>query len=344
MKTRPLLSREEFRSSVLSRDNGDCVLCSVPARDAHHILERRLWPDGGYYVDNGASLCPSHHLAAERTDASVEALRLAARITRPILPPHLYDDQIYDKWANPILPNGQRLRGELFQDPSVQKILREAGKLSLFTHWVKYPRTYHLPWSQSIPKDDRVLDSLQPFHGKEIVVTLKMDGENTSLYNDHCHARSLDSAHHPSRSWVKDFWNSRRHDIPDQWRICGENLYATHSIQYAALPSYFMGFSVWNDHNICLSWKETLDWFHLLDIHPVQPVYQGIFDEKVIRALWRPAMAQTTEGYVLRLANRFHYSTFREHVAKFVRADHIQTTRHWMAGQRLQKNGLDKRS
>jgi hypothetical protein len=30
-----LLSREEFRLAVLSRDNNTCVLCDKPAADAH---------------------------------------------------------------------------------------------------------------------------------------------------------------------------------------------------------------------------------------------------------------------------------------------------------------------
>ena len=30
--------------------------------DAHHIMDRRLWKDGGYYLSNGAALCSKHHL------------------------------------------------------------------------------------------------------------------------------------------------------------------------------------------------------------------------------------------------------------------------------------------
>ena len=38
------------------------MVCKKPAVDAHHLLERRLWPDGGYHLDNGVSLCAEHHL------------------------------------------------------------------------------------------------------------------------------------------------------------------------------------------------------------------------------------------------------------------------------------------
>jgi len=49
-------NRDQFREAVLSRDRHMCVVCGQPARDAHHIMERRLFPDGGYHLDNGASL------------------------------------------------------------------------------------------------------------------------------------------------------------------------------------------------------------------------------------------------------------------------------------------------
>ena len=51
MKT--LITRDDFRQSVFERDSHRCVICGEPAKDAHHILERRLFPDGGYYKEFG---------------------------------------------------------------------------------------------------------------------------------------------------------------------------------------------------------------------------------------------------------------------------------------------------
>lgn len=110
-----LLTRDDFREGVFDRDGHKCVVCgSAGYLDAHHILERRLFADRGYYLDNGASVCEAHHMACERTDISVEEIREYAGIKKKIIPEHFYDDQVYDKWGNPILPNGQRLIGELF--------------------------------------------------------------------------------------------------------------------------------------------------------------------------------------------------------------------------------------
>jgi len=337
-----LLTRDEFREQTFARDNHTCVFCSRPAVDAHHILERRLWPDGGYYLNNGASVCEEHHIKCEMTEISVEDIRLVCKITKPIIPSHLYDDQPYDKWGNPVMPNGQRLKGELFYDESVQKILSLGKVLDLFTHYVKYPRTHHLPWSECVNDDDRVIASLDAFAGKRVIVTEKMDGENTTMYRDYIHARSIDSRTHPTRNWVKQFWSQISADIPEGWRVCGENLYAKHSIEYNALETYFMGFSLWNDRNTCMSWDDTVEWFTLMDIKPVPVLYDGDFNEKTIRALWDIKDWKQCEGYVVRLADSFSYGEFKHKAAKFVRKNHIQTTKHWMHGQRIEPNTLLK--
>jgi hypothetical protein len=301
-------------------------------------MERRLFDDGGYYLSNGASVCEEHHLACERTDISVESIRTFAKITTAVLPAHLYSDEVYDKWGNIVLPNGQRLRGELFYDESVQKII--ADKLNLFTYWVKYPRTWHVPWSEGMNDDDRLLPDMSSFEGTNVLVTEKMDGENTTMYRDHIHARSVESGGHPSRDWVKNFWSKIRYEIPEGWRICGENMYAKHSIGYGDLPSYFLGFSIWSDKNECLSVNDTREYFDLLGIEMVPPMFAGIYDQDRIRGLWNPGMWDRCEGYVIRLASEFTYRQFRTSVAKFVRAKHVQTTKHWMLGQRIERNLL----
>lgn len=331
-----LLARDDFREGVFTRDNYRCVVCGEPAVDAHHILERRLWPDGGYYLENGASVCQTHHLECESTKISVDEIRRFAGIQKFPIPPHLYDDQEYDKWGNPILENGTRLKGDLFFDESVQKVI--APYLDQFTDLVKYPRTYHLPWSQNITFDDRIMEDPVWFHGKRVIVTEKMDGENTTMYRNYIHARSLDGRNHPTRNWIKNFHSTIAHNIPDGWRVCVENMYAKHSIKYENLKSYCYGFSIWDERNRCLSWDDTLLCFDMLGIEPVPVLYDGIYDEKAIRAIdldW-----DTREVYVVRLADGFDYGSFRKSVAKFVRKDHVRTVKHWMHGQPIERNEL----
>ena len=334
-----LLTRDEFRESVFRRDGHKCVICSAAAKDAHHIIERRLWPDGGYYLDNGASLCEEHHIEAEKTTLSCEKIREAAHITKVLLAAHLYDDQAYDKWGNPILPNGTRLRGDLFFDESVQKILGLGGVLGLFSNRVKYPRTYHLPWSPGVGKDDRQHEDDALFQNEMVVVTLKMDGENTTMYRDYIHARSLDFDSQPDRDWVKGMvWGRINYEIPQDWRLCGENLWAKHAIKYTDLPSYFMLFSIWNERNECVSWSETVEWAKLLEVEMVPVLYYDLYDRERIEKAFLP-FKSTNEGYVIRRAGRFPYSAFRNSVGKYVRAGHVpEHGRQWR--RHIEKNEL----
>ena len=104
-----LLDRDSFRKGVLQRDGYRCVICGASGvrLDAHHIIERRLWDDGGYYLDNGATLCDEKtwdgpgpntgsdigcHMLAEQTTIACNDIRAAAKIRRVIIPDHLYAD------------------------------------------------------------------------------------------------------------------------------------------------------------------------------------------------------------------------------------------------------------
>lgn len=329
-----LLTRDEFRNNIFLRDSHKCVICGSSNKlDAHHIMERRLFPDGGYYLDNGATLCDDEedgcHYKAETTEYSTEYVRERAGITTIVLPPHLYRDQKYDKWGNPYLNATQRLYGELYFDPSVSKLLNKYK--SDFINRVKYPRTYHLPYSPSVSKDDRVRDL--DFPNVECVVTVKMDGENFTGYNDYCHARSVNSGSHESRNMAKAIWGNIAHEIPNGWRICCENLYAKHSLHYQDLKGYLQLFSIWNDKNECLSWDDTEVWANLLNLPLVDILFKGIYDSKIVKTLAEDAVKNGHEGIVVRVADTFPYSKFKESVAKYVRPNHVTSENHWIHQQ-----------
>ena len=151
-----LLNRNDFRESVFKRDKNKCVVCGEPAIDAHHIIDRSLFTDGsfGYFIDNGVSLCEKHHIEAEQTIISCSELRNLAKITNIIYPDYLSLNEFvvdYDKWCNPILKDGRRLKGYYFNQDNVQKMIKAV--LSLFEKKFdsgmpdKYGRTYHFPFS-----------------------------------------------------------------------------------------------------------------------------------------------------------------------------------------------------
>ena len=199
----------------------------------------------------------------------------------------------------------------------------------------KYPRTPHLPWSRGGTSDDTYLFDVRCFEGKEVVITEKMDGENTTMYRDGIHARSVDSRHHPSRDWVKALHASIAHEIPEGWRVCGENVYAQHSIAYESLNSFFCLFSIWNDRNEALSWDETGEWAEMLNLVTVPELHRGMWNEEMIQSFADNLNLEKQEGYVVRLTDRFHFDAFSCSLAKWVRMGHVQTDRHWMFAETI---------
>lgn len=197
----------------------------------------------------------------------------------------------------------------------------------------KYPRTFHLPWSRGQGSDDKTLTAAQVqdlFEGQDIVVTEKVDGENSTIYADGVtHARSLDSRSHPSRDWLRAFAATVAPQLPQGWRLVGENLYAKHSIFYDRLPSYFLLFGVIDADNRALAWADVEEWAALLDVATAPVLFRGPWEA------WTPSLPASAfgaevEGYVVRVSHAFHMDDFSRCAAKYVRAGHVQTDEHWM--------------
>ncbi len=164
---------------------------------------------------------------------------------------------------------------------------------------------------------------------------------NCSMYNDYIHARSTADKKHWSKDWIKNFHAKIAHEIPPEWRIIVENLYAEHSILYRNLLSYCYGIAIWDENNRCLSWDQTIQFFDMLGIVPVPVIYRGPWIESVIRDLHKPNRnGDDCEGYVVRVAGDFHYAEFSRCVAKYVRANHVSSEDHWFSGKIGKKNEI----
>ncbi len=325
-----LLMPEEFRDAVLERDGWRCVCCAEKADvSVHRLLDGGLWEDGGYYLDNGVTLCRVHHRQAELTVLAPEMLREEAGIKARLLPNQLDPLTAYDKWGNPYLNKNTRAQGELFFDAQVHRILEEGGVLADFVPYTKYPKTLHLPWSPGLQNDDRLLQSFSGLEGEEVVVTLKLDGENTTMMRDHLHARSLDSKNHPSRNWVKALHGKIKLEIPEDWRICGENLYAEHSIHYEALPSYFFVFNIW-ERARRLDWDTTAAYCRMLGLETVPILWRGVWDEARIRQITESLDPVTQEGAVIQVTRSISPGEWSRTSAKYVRRGHVQSDELWL--------------
>lgn len=210
---------------------------------------------------------------------------------------------------------------------------------------MKYPKTFHLPWSKGIQSDDKVLHDLSCFVGQEIVVLEKLDGENTNLYSNYSHARSLDSVSNHTRSWVSGMHSAISHMIPDNIHLSGENLWGQHSIRYEddTLDGYFYLFAVWEHFShsndvMSLSYDNLIDYSIKLDLPTPKLLYRGVFDEKALNNIANDIDTNVCEGYVIRLASSFNRDDMKQSVAKFVREGHVQPNAdHWL--KNVKQNG-----
>lgn len=211
-----------------------------------------------------------------------------------------------------------------------------------FCHWIcikKYGRTFHLPTSPGVGSDDKIIQDLTHLRNAEdIVFTEKMDGENTTIFAGGCHARSPDSGYHASRDWMKAYAAGVSPGLSDDERIVGEYLFAQHSVAYDNLPSYFLGFA-WIVNDEVQGWDETLRRFEELGVQPVPVLQRGQFDDVAIESVLGLLDLKTQEGFVVRTVAPFFESDMVTHVAKYVRAGHVQSDVHWTKAE-IVKNGL----
>ena len=207
---------------------------------------------------------------------------------------------------------------------------------------MKYPRTYHLPFSPGATKDDKKLQGnwFKNYIGQEIVITEKLDGENIHMTQKDCYARS-DGA--PTRSpWSRNIWDPQeglywriKQYIGDNETIFGENLYGEHSIHYGKLDNYFHLFAVSGAFS-WYSWDDVKMMADIMDIPHVPELWQGIvYKEKELEDLVNefvkaPSMyGEHREGVVIRLRNQFPIDDFSRYVCKWVRPNHVTTDEHW---------------
>ena len=193
---------------------------------------------------------------------------------------------------------------------------------------LKYPRTPHLPSSPGCTNDDKRLSSFNDLRDGMYIITEKMDGENTTMMRDRIYARSLDSNNHPSRNYVKGIWGQISYKIPKGYRICGENLYAKHSIHYKNLTSYFQVISIWDGNNNCIDFSETITLCNWLGLK--QCPFLGMISKEELQNYKPDLDWDNHEGFVARHKDTFHYDDFQHNVAKWVRPQHVQTDEHWM--------------
>lgn len=201
----------------------------------------------------------------------------------------------------------------------------------------KYPRSYHLDFSPGATNDDRIADNIDSLIGTHIIISEKIDGENTGMNNDGVYARS--HATFTTSAWsreVRQIHNQKvSGNLEEGVYIFGENTEGIHSIEYTNMSSYFYIFGV-RDNDTWLSWDKVEEYSYLLDIPTVPILYNGTINSKkeltdiIKRIMSEPSeLGGVREGVVIRKYKQFHNDDFSSSLQKWVRKDHVTTTTHW---------------
>lgn len=213
----------------------------------------------------------------------------------------------------------------------ISKTITLLQENALMNELMKYPRTPHLLNSPGATSDDKWVspEGLNILRSSPLVVTEKMDGSNYTMTRNYSYGRSVDARANHWDSRVKQIWSSIHHDIPEGWRLSGENMYARKSVAYDDLPGVFLLFAVWNDENEMLSWDETVEWGELLGLPVPQVLYRGNSFDEAVTAWSKNFTEETSEGFVVRNSETFRGDDFKLNVAKYVRANHVRTSDDW---------------
>lgn len=211
----------------------------------------------------------------------------------------------------------------------------------------KYGRTYHYPFSPGTTSDDRInKEYWQDIQLINLLIhTEKLDGENNCLNQYGVFARS--HAAPTVSAWTRQIrqrWQQIKSDLGDI-ELFGENLYATHSIEYRGLEQSFYLFAV-RYKDMWLSWEEVQFYAALFDFacvpelrlngqHQIEAEYcLAIIEQAGAVGCFAPHDVHTglpcsMEGIVTRNAAEFPVSQFSHNVFKYVRKNHVKTDSHW---------------
>jgi len=236
-----------------------------------------------------------------------------------VLPIGLDPNKVYTKWGDEVqLPN------RLPSQP------------------IKYPSSMYLYFSPSVDELDiteRGYMNTKNLLHKPLVVTTKMDGGNVLLIKRGVASRNAHSAEHKSLDMLKQKHTQITHLLHKEFQLFGEWLYAKHSIHYKddlALDNYLQLFGVYyRPLHMWLEWKSVEFWAERIGASTTPVVIKNIqFEDedtlyKELSRIGENLVEQGHEGFVVRSMYPFHYGQIKENLAKYVRANHVQSSKHW---------------
>ena len=214
--------------------------------------------------------------------------------------------------------------------------------------YLKYPRSFHLPWSPGLGSDDKRMNDVSGLLNVPLVITEKMDGGNVCLERNNCFARSHGQPPtHRSYDAFKGLHARVKYLIESDEQVFGEWLYAEHSIYYDNLPNYLMIIGVRNKlTGYWYEWAKVQVMAEKLGIETVPVLgYKKAKTTKDLEVITSDMVKISSlygekEGVVIRNSEGFADKQFTKNLGKWVRANHIMDKeRHWKF-KKIKKNGL----
>jgi hypothetical protein len=142
----------------------------------------------------------------------------------------------------------------------------------------KYPRTFHFPFSPGTSNDDRIAEKYDRVVNESIVITEKIDGENTCISESGIFSRSHGGVcRDPWANYLWDRFKFLKGKLGDL-EIFDENLYAQHAITYTGLHDHFYVFAI-RENDRWYSWEEVEFYARVADLSLVPVLYKGHVDK-----------------------------------------------------------------
>ncbi len=220
------------------------------------------------------------------------------------------------------------------------------------TSFFRFPRTPHLAWlGAGRPRDDKVLTlaEAQELMENPVVVEEKVDGANLGFsVDEHGTLRAQNRGRYLDFAALQDQWkplklwlSTRRDRLADalfpDLMLFGEWCYAVHSVRYAHLPDWFLGFDVLDrSQGVFWSVDRRNELAHQLDVAVVPELGRGHFSLGGLTELL--GESRLTVGPAEGLYLRWEAERQLLQRAKLVRAEFVNAIEQHWSKRRLEEN------
>ncbi|HAP42544.1 MAG: hypothetical protein A2087_13895 [Spirochaetes bacterium GWD1_61_31] len=213
------------------------------------------------------------------------------------------------------------------------------------TTFFRFPRTPHLFWlGAGVPRDDKVLTPVEAaaFLAHDLVLEEKVDGANTGLsfsadgtiqvQNRGAYlTEPYNGQYAKFGAWLAPRLDSLFDTLADRFILFGEWCYARHSLDYSALPDWFLAFDVYDrERAVFLDSAVRNDLTLAADCVPIARLERGRFGKEALMTRLQQRRSLYREGFFEGLVLRLEADGQTVQRAKLVRRDFVQAIgAHW---------------